>query len=352
VARIAQELTTRGVKVLVVGDADNGSAGAVADVGGVTVTYSRYSKPARPLRFYWDSLRIARAARSDLAIVCGTPGGALGFLGGRQLAILTNPDGLESRRPKWSPLMRALFLGSERLAVWFSDAIVCDSRAIRDYYRDRHRASRTYVAEYGAEPNRLARADQPASWEDVFPDLVWRGYHLVVARMEPENQLELIARGFAERNGNGMPLVIVSNLRDSAYSRRVMGAACEGVRFLGPIYDQDKLRLLRAGAYAHVHGHTVGGTNPSLVEAMAAGNPLVCHDNAFNRETAHDAGKYFGSAQDLIAAVEELEAAPRQAEELGRRALDRWRVSYTWSLIGDKYLTACVELQRHLGGKP
>ena len=336
-AQVAPLLVEKhGFEVTVIGDGTCASSGSM--VGPVQSECSSFSKSQNPLRFYWDSL--AKAAEvADLVLICGTPGGGLAWRVRRKLIVVTNPDGLESRRNKWSRIVRCLFLGSEWAATRFSHAIVCDSLAIESYYKETHKARSTFVAEYGALPNPFS-SDRSTELARVLRRecLEPRSYHLVVARIEPENQLRQIVEGYRLASAQlCKPILVVGDCTVSQYGRDLIARAPLGVSFLGPVYDTEQLDALRAGALTYVHGHTVGGTNPSLVEAMAAGNLCICADNVFNRSTTGGQGLFFKSPEQL---GQHLQAAEGQSEAFdGFRmaVMDRWRTNYTWELIAEKY---------------
>lgn len=335
--RVAPLLVQRhGLEVTVIGDSSMESSGG--QVGQVHTKRSRFNKSKNPLRFYWESLKLARDC-ADVALVCGTPGGGLGFRAGRAVRVLTNPDGLESRRGKWPLLVRWLFVASEKAATFFSDALVCDSKAIESYYKERHRAKHTFVAEYGALPNPfLGEGTDQLAPALAKEGLVPGGYHLVVARLEPENSIQMIVEAYAARRQElRLPLLILSNQPDSDYARRLTASPPEGVRFLGSIFERERLDALRAGACTYLHGHTVGGTNPSLVEAMASGNLCLCRDNQFNRATTAGQALFFEDAEQLGQQLVAAEARPSEHETLRQAALERWAAEFTWEQISDKY---------------
>lgn len=163
-------------------------------------------------------------------------------------------------------------------------------------------------------------------------------YLLVVARPEPENHLLEIIQGYM-RHGGDWPLVIVGDVSGATpYQRQLKALASERVRFLGGIYDAGQLKSLRVHAACYLHGHSVGGTNPSLLEALACGNWVIAHDNPFNREVARDAADYFGTPEQL---ARSLDAVVAQGEALQPQRSQRARGivadHYTWDAITDAY---------------
>lgn len=325
-----------GFEVIVIGDASCDSAESM--VGPVRSICSRYAKSRNPLRFYWDSLSKAVEV-ADLALICGTPGGGLAWLARRKMVIATNPDGLESKRKKWSRAVRGLFLTSERASTWFSHAIVCDSEAIESYYKKWHNPRRTFVAEYGALENSFLTLRSGDLGRILKRDgVVPREYHLVVARIEPENQIREIVEGFRIAAPHlRLPLLIVGDCTANKYGRDLMSGAPPSVSFLGSMYDGERLDALRAGACSYVHGHTVGGTNPSLLEAMASANLCICHENVFNRSTTGGHALFFKDPDDLGAHLVTAESGASSLERMRAAVQVRWQENYTWKLIAGKY---------------
>jgi glycosyltransferase involved in cell wall biosynthesis len=167
---------------------------------------------------------------------------------------------------------------------------------------------------------------------------------LVVARAEPENHVLEIVQGYVAHGGE-WPLVVVGEVSGAtAYQRRLRCLSSEKVRFVGGIYDSQQLASLRVHAACHLHGHSVGGTNPSLLEAMACGNWVIAHDNPFNREVAREAAEYFSTPEQLaqcLVGVTHATAEERQARgDLARSIVKDF---YGWSRITDTYERLILE---------
>ena len=262
----------------------------------------------------------------------------LPLLRARRIPVATHVDGLEWRRAKWSGTGRRYYRWAEQVAVRWSDALVADAQGIADYYRDEF-AAETQLIAYGAphvEANLARLADVGLS-----PD----GYHLVVARFEPENHVELAVEGYV-RSGARRPLVVVGSAPyDDTYTRRVTAAAAADprVRFLGGVWDAELLDALYAGATTYVHGHSVGGTNPSLLRAIGAGTATLAFDVVFNREVLRDAGRFFGDAAALAALLEGAEADAADVAARGRALAERSR-DYDWDDVASRYehLATCL----------
>jgi glycosyltransferase involved in cell wall biosynthesis/phosphatidylglycerophosphate synthase len=253
--------------------------------------------------------------RTDVAFVFNCANAPfLPMLRAARIPVATHVDGLEWKRAKWGPTGRRYYRRAEALAVRWSDALIADAQGIADYYRD----------EFGAVTSQLAYGapvlTDPASDRLAELDLTPGGYHVVVARFEPENHVELAVRGYVASDAR-RPLVVVGSAPYSdEYTRRVHAAAAgdSRVRFLGGVWDQEQLDQLYAHALTYVHGHSVGGTNPSLLRAIGAGVSTVAYDVSFNREVLREHGRYFTTADDLARRLEEAELDPAATADRGR----------------------------------
>lgn len=330
-----------GFEVTVVCDAEQESANrGMTEYKGVRLRYSRFSKGKNAIRFYKDS--IARVVEDhDIVYSCGPAGGLFGWLVHRHGKIMmTNPDGLNSQRSKWSYPVKVGFRLFERAASYFSDRVICDSVAIERYIRERYGCIHTDVAEYGAyvNPYVMPSVSQRTFAENLLSEmgLVSGQYHLVVSRLEPENNVESIVRGYQESERK-WPLLVVGNLKSTGFVGRLQEIAGSQVRFVGGIYDKDKLAVVRAHAASYFHGHSVGGTNPSLLEAMGARNLCVCHDNQFNREVVQEQGLFFADAAQVGEHLLNIESDTARFEPLRDGALIRVRDYYNWDNMAEKY---------------
>lgn len=326
-----------GYEVTVVCDAEQCKKNdGMAEYEGVVLRYSRFAKGGNAIRFYRDS--IARVVDDhDIIYSCGPAGGLFGPIVRRHGKIMmTNPDGLNSRRSKWSWPIQVAFRLFEAAASKFSDRVICDSKAIEDYIRNSYGCHHTDVAEYGAYPNPYLDGKEPTSAVLDEYSLKANAYHLVVSRLEPENNVETIIRGYQQGN-HKFPLVVVGNLKETDFVKRLQYIAGENVRFVGGIYDKDKLAIVRANAATYLHGHSVGGTNPSLLEAMASRNLCICHDNPFNREVVQDNGLFFASPDDVQNCLERVEDNPEEFVAARDGALARIHNYYNWDHMAEKY---------------
>lgn len=209
------------------------------------------------------------------------------------LTNLINMDGIEWRRQKWGPFAKAWCYCNEWCAAWLANHLVADHPEIKQHLTSRVNAGKITTVAYGADC--IDDADPGLLQQfGLLPD----SYALIVARPEPENSVLDMVRAWS-RTPRGMPLVVLGNYADDeAYHCRVRQAASEEVIFPGAIYDVRLLAALRFHARLYLHGHQVGGTNPSLVEALAAGNAVLAHDNPYNRFVAGAGARFFKLNRD------------------------------------------------------
>ncbi len=251
----------------------------------------------------------------------------------RGTPVVVHVDGLESRRGKWGRFGQRYYRAAEALSVRWADALIADAAAIGRYYEDEFGAT-TEVIAYGApviDDAEVAGLDALG----VEPG----AYHLVVARFEPENHVDLIVRGY-RKSAARLPLLVVGGAPYSeGYVADVHAAAAgdDRIRLVGPLWDQELLDRLYFHAVTYVHGHSVGGTNPSLLRAMGAGALVVAYDVLFAREVLRETGVYFRNEASLVDAIENAEADPATAQELGRSARRRVAATYHWDDIAVGY---------------
>ncbi len=284
-------------------------------------------------------------ARADVALVFNAANAPLlPVLRARGIPVAVNVDGLEWKRGKWGPRGQRYYLLAERLSVRWADALVADAVGIQDYYRTRYGAHARFLP-YGAP-----LLEQPALHRLDELGLAPGGYHLVVARFEPENHVDLILRGYTAGSAE-QPLVVVGSAPySSAHVEELqrLGAADPRVRMLGAVFDQELLDALYAGASSYLHGHSVGGTNPSLLRAMGAGAPVTAFDVDFNREVARETGLYFADDAEVTAALKAVEADLSAARERGGAGRREVELRYRWDDVTSGYEDMC---RRMLAGE-
>ena len=267
----------------------------------------------------FDLAAVRHAAREKgVVLTLGYNTGVFNYLlRWRKLPTVMNMDGIEWKRAKWSPMHRAWLWFNEIAGAHASDHLVADHPEISTHLQRHSQPAKITVIPYGA------RALQSASIDPVVRlGLQPKDYFLVVARAEPDNSILDIVQAYSVRLRK-TPLVILGKYSpdNSAYHRKVLQAASPGVKFLGAIYDREIVQSLRFHAKAYVHGHRVGGTNPSLVESLAASNAIIAHNNQFTRWVAGEKAQHFDDSESLAQIFDSVEADPTllPAMELGSK---------------------------------
>lgn len=268
--------------------------------------------------------------RSDVILLLGVSG-AIALPLVRLLSharIVTNIDGIEWKREKWKGLARWFLRFSERMAVRFSHELIADNAGIAEhvvqsYGRDCH------VIAYGGD-HALEVPARPYDGAKLPPR-----YALALCRIEPENNVAMILEAFAQQTD--WPLVFVGNWQNSAYGRALVATygMLPHLILLDPVYDLGVLRGLRSGAGLYVHGHSAGGTNPSLVEMMHFGLPILAFDCVYNRYTTEEAALFFAGPEELTQTLATL--TDQASRTVGNALLRVARLRYTWAEVGKAY---------------
>lgn len=266
-------------------------------------------------------------------------------LGGK---VYLNPDGHEWMRAKWSAPIRKYWKISEQMMVCKSDLVICDSVNIEKYiheqydYKVKGELKTTYIA-YGAETRKSLMPDDSTQFTDWMQanGLKSGEYYLVVGRFVPENNYEIMIREFMKSNTR-KDFVIITNVNDKFLSQleeRLHFCQDKRIKFVGTVYDQELLLKIREKAYGYFHGHEVGGTNPSLLEALAVTKLNLLLDVGFNREVAENAALYWTKEPGNLAALidESDSAAVEKVDILGAYAKNRIKTAYGWQFIAGQY---------------
>jgi glycosyltransferase involved in cell wall biosynthesis len=257
--------------------------------------------------------------------------------------VWINMDGVEWARSKWNSLAKLWFKIMEAAAMWTPSRIIADAQGILDHLQSRHsHIPPASVIPYGAPLVSVAPDTcQLDEWQ-----LTSNHYYLVVCRLESENSVKEIINGYLH-SGSKFPLVVVGGIdRATNYVKELLLMADGNIRFIGAVYNKTKLQALRYHALAYFHGHTVGGTNPSLLEALGCGNIVIAHDNTFNREVAGTAAFYFSLKQNLAGIIRDVESlTPEQMMWMKAAARERIRTTYNWELITDSYFKTLPQKQ-------
>lgn len=281
-----------------------------------------------------SAVHLATRRRPDVAFVFNAANSPfVPALRARGIPTALHMDGLEWRRSKWSKRGQDYYRFAESFGVRTADALIADAPGIADYYRDQFDVP-TEMIRYGAPILEEAPTDGIRARE-LEPD----GYHLVVARFEPENHVLDIVEGY-HRSEAQKPLVVVGSAPYSAgYTQRIAEIAAEDerIRLLGAVYDQDLLDALYLHAFTYGHGHSVGGTNPSLLRAIGAGSAVIAYDVGFNREVLDGNGWFFSDATEVAAQFTDAEADPELVAERGRAGRARAAEVFRWDAVTDAY---------------
>jgi len=279
----------------------------------------------------------ARRNRHDVLLVVNVANAPFCLLGrATGQPVVLNVDGQEWLRDKWGPLARGVFRASARMARHCANALIADCAAMGDVYRD----------EFGAPTTVIPYCQPDLPWHPD-PDAVRRhglepgGYLLIAGRHNPENNLDRVAESISASRLD-LPLVVLGTANyDSPVTRRLaeLAAVDPRIRPLGHVGDRHEFFDLIHHAAVHLHGHSVGGTNPSLVEAMAAGGRICALDNVFNRDTLGDAGRYFRlDPPDLVDVVEQLLAeSGEDARQSRKEAVERVATEFGVDAVVDAY---------------
>lgn len=247
-------------------------------------------------------------------------------------SVVMNVDGLDWKRAKWGPLARLYFRTAARSAIRFCNRLVTDAEAMRKIYLEEFRKETTMIA-YGAYVESSENPDVVRQFE-VEPG----EYYLIASRLIPENHADLILRGFL-KSGTTRKLLIAGGANyQSPFHRQLRQLATEQVIFAGHINDQSIIKELHCNCFAYVHGHSVGGTNPSLLKAMGYGNCVLALDTVFNREVLADTGLFFPKDELALAElIRRVEREPSLVTQMRRRAPQRIEEEYSWDRVSEQY---------------
>ena len=259
--------------------------------------------------------------------------------------VYVNPDGHEWLRAKWPAPVRKYWKISEKMMTKQADLMVCDSKNIEKYIRQTYAAynPRTTFIAYGAETRKSQLADDDEKLLNWYKEkgLSAKQYYLVVGRFVPENNYETMIREFM-KSSTEKDFALITNVYTDFLEELKKKTGLDKdprIKFVGTVYDQELLMKLRENAYAYFHGHEVGGTNPSLLEALGCTDLNLLLDVGFNREVAEDAALYWnkesGNLASLIDRADKLSAD--QIADLGKLAHRRIVDHYSWQFIADEY---------------
>lgn len=260
--------------------------------------------------------------------------------------LYVNPDGHEWKRDKWSAPVKKYWKVSESLTVKHAQLLICDSKIIENYIRDeykKYKPNTTYIA-YGAKTSRSKLSDNNQKVVDWYKEKGIRPkeYYLVVGRFVPENNYDTMIREFM-KSETSKDLILITQTEGSKFYDKIKASTGfdqdSRIKFVGTVYDQELLKKIREDAYGYLHGHEVGGTNPSLLEALASTELNLLLDVEFNREVGEDGAFYWSKKDTSLAGLISVTSA-MAAEEIAATSLAaRKRITdwYTWDYIVNRY---------------
>lgn len=245
--------------------------------------------------------------------------------------IIVNIDGLEWKRGKWRKFAKWFLKLSEGVAVKFADLVITDNKAIQQYVTNEYGVASELIAYGGDHANKECIKDDDKIQYTFLNDK----YAFKVCRIEPENNLDIILEAFSYCNS--LPVVIVGNWSNSDYGveLRQKYEKYQHIYILDPIYNQKDIDTLRSNCFIYIHGHSAGGTNPSLVEAMFLGLPVIAFGASYNRETTHNQSIYFENKQQLISIIEDLDKI--DLKNIAKSMKSIADKEYIWPIIAEKY---------------
>jgi glycosyltransferase involved in cell wall biosynthesis len=283
----------------------------------------------------FDLLSIRHAAKSrDICLTFGYNTAIFNVIQRvKGIPNVINMDGIEWSRSRWGFFRQAILYTNERIACFVGNHLIADHPEIEKFLLTRAPKRKLSTITYGANPVMDAPTSVPIS-RGLEPGQ----YMTLICRPIPENSIAELIRGFSKTH-RGFKLAVFGDYTpdEDPYHRAVLDSASDEVVFVGSIYDKAEVEALRFHSAMYLHGHTVGGTNPSLVEAMAAGNPVLAHDNPYNRWVAQDGAVYFTTEDDVAKHLDELLASPTHLEQMRAASLRRYESEFTWEHVAGQY---------------
>lgn len=258
----------------------------------------------------------------------------------QNIKILVNPDGLEHRRSKWNKIIQICFLLSEWSMINHCDTIVCDALGIQEYINKKYKRAKNktvYIA-YGAKKEDISNINEEEILEEY--NLKKDNYCLMVGRCVPENNYELVIKDFMDSKIK-KDLIIITNLNSSNYYQELTEKTnCNNdkrIHFINGVYDQKKLAIIRKNAYLYIHGHSVGGTNPSLIEALSLTDLNILYDVCFNHDIGNNTCLYFKEKNTLTKLLDNQKVLDKNKKTLGPQAKKLIKDNFTWEKIVEQY---------------
>ena len=256
------------------------------------------------------------------------------------VTTLVNPDGLEHERSKWSYPIKKFFLLSEKLMLNHTDIIICDAKGIQEYIVKKYpklKSITKYIA-YGSENYNFENIDEEKILREY--NLKKNNYCLMVGRCVPENNYELVIKEYMNSKIK-KDLIIITNLSSSNYYEELKEITNvendKRIHFIDGVYDKIKLAVIRKNAYLYIHGHSVGGTNPSLIEALSLTDINILYDVCFNKDIGANSCLYFKEKGSLTKILDNEKELDRKRNYLATSAKEIIKNNFTWDIIVKKY---------------
>lgn len=254
-----------------------------------------------------------------------------------------NPDGHEWKRSKWSKPVRLYWKWSEKRMINQSDLVICDSMNIEKYVKEEYGQYNTKYISYGADVDVSILDDKDPKFTNWLKSKSLKAgeYYLVVGRFVPENNYETVIKEFMASNSK-KKLALITNANDKFMKKlenKLHFRQDKRINFVGTVYDKELLKKIREKAYAYIHGHEVGGTNPSLLESLASTSLNLLLNVNFNKEVAGDSAMYWkkdsGNLAELINEVDGYDS--KLCSEYGLKAKNRINIAFSWKFVGNEY---------------
>lgn len=334
VEEVGRRLADRGHRVYAYGRGESDVGDIYSGIRRITLPAIRTKALETLSHTAFSTLHVLTRTRPDIAFVFNAANSPfLPMLRLAKIPVALHVDGLEWKRSKWGTFGRGYYRRAEEFGVRTADALIADSVGIASYYMHQFGA-KTELIKYGAPV--LSNLDHDGIARlGLHP----RDYHLVVARFEPENHVYEIVEGYLQSTAT-KPLVVVGS---APYAERYTKAIQElarsdkRVHLLGAIYDQELLDELYFHSYTYLHGHSVGGTNPSLLRAIGAGTAVIAYDVSFNRDVLANHGWFFSSSVGAGHSIQVAELAPGSVREYGEVGQRIAAEQFTWEAVADQY---------------
>ncbi len=285
--------------------------------------------------FIYDFICLKDALKNkfDIILECGYGSVAISYLllPIKKSTIFTNMDGMEWQRGKWNLFTKKILKISEKIAVKKSHFLISDNSCVQGYYKAKYQKDSFFIPYGTIIPNHFDKNILKNYNVDE------NNYFLIIARLEHENNVRTIIRGITKLNNN-IKILIVSN-PNTKFGKKTLKKFIDykNVIFLGSIYDINILNSLRFFSKAYFHGHSIGGTNPSLLEAMACKSFIISHDNIFNKSVLGNDALFFKTDNDITNILSNLDKLLKNKEQFTTNNLKKIKQNYMWKIIADKY---------------